>query len=95
MWGAKFGATPLPAFDELVEHRELSALEKVEFRYEQGSAHTVVVESCGFQLCTCLQVLRSGLPCRHIQAHISHIAEGCYAYDRGTVSCTFSWPKCL
>ena len=69
-WGAKFGATYLSAFDELVEHAQLTTLVKVVFRYEQKPPHVVAIGSGGFQPCTCLQVLRSGLPYRHIHAGI-------------------------
>ena len=64
--GAKFGATSLPAFHQLVEHVQLTAVVKVVFRYAEESAHIVVVMPDGFQLCTCLQVLRCGLPSRHV-----------------------------
>jgi len=64
--GPKFGATSLPAFHQLVEHVQLTAVVKVVFRYQDESAHIVVVGPDGFQLCTCLQVLRCGLPCRHV-----------------------------
>ncbi|CAN0570070.1 unnamed protein product, partial [Laminaria digitata] len=36
------------------------------FRYENESANIVVVGPDGFQFCACLQVLRCGLPCRHV-----------------------------
>jgi len=62
--GPKFGATSLLAFHQLVEHVQLTAVVKVVFRYQDESAHIVVVGPDGFQLCTCLQVLRCGLPCR-------------------------------
>ncbi|CAN0420259.1 unnamed protein product, partial [Laminaria digitata] len=50
----------------LVEHVQLTAVVKVVFRYENESANIVVVGLDGFQLCACLQVLRCGLPCRHV-----------------------------
>ena len=65
--GAKFGATYLPAFPQLVEHVQLTAaVVKVVLRYQGESAHIVVVGPDGFQPCACLQVLRCGLPCRHV-----------------------------
>ena len=69
--GAKFGATSLASFSELVEGVEgvrLSCVVKVVMRYgkKDQSDHIVVVGPDRFQLCTCLQMLQSVLPCRHI-----------------------------
>lgn len=66
--GPKFGATSLPSFSELVEGVRLSSVVKVVIRYgnKEQSGHIVVVGPDNFQMCTCLQMLRCGLPCRHI-----------------------------
>ena len=58
----------MPSFSELVEGVRLSSVVKIVMRYgkKDQSGHIVFVGPDYFQLCTCLQMLRCGLPCRHI-----------------------------
>ena len=39
------------------------------YKYKESNvSHIVVIRPNGFQMCSCLQVLRRGLPCRHTVA---------------------------
>ena len=64
-----FGTTSLLSFSGLVENVPIDAVVKVMYKYKESSAsHTVVIEPNGFQMCSSLQVLRRGLPCRYTVA---------------------------
>ena len=64
-----FGTTSLLSFFGLVENVPIDALVKVMYKYKESNAsHLVVIGSNGFQMCSCLQLLRCGLPCRHTVA---------------------------
>ena len=62
-----FGTTPSLCFAKLVEDVEVGTVVKVMLQ-EDPVGHIVVLGSHHFQLCTCLQILRTGLPCRHVLA---------------------------
>ena len=64
-----FSTTSLLSFSGLVEHVPVDAVVKVLYKYKESKAsHIVVIGPNGFQLCSCLQALRYGLPCRHTVA---------------------------
>lgn len=64
-----FGAVSLLSFSELVRDVEIDTVVKVVYKLkEQDAAHVVVIGPGGFQLCTCMQLLRCGIPCRHMLA---------------------------
>lgn len=73
-----FGTTSLMSFFELVQNVEINAVVKVVYRYKESRpGHIVVVGPNGFQLCTCLQLLRCGLPCRHtLAALVTKLGRG-------------------
>ena len=57
-----FGTTSMLSFSELVGKVSLDRVVKVIYKYkEQKVGHIAVVGPNGFQLCTCLQLLRTGL----------------------------------
>ncbi|CAN0327056.1 unnamed protein product [Ascophyllum nodosum] len=57
-----FGTTSMLSFSELVGKVSLDRVVKVVYKYkEQKVGHIAVVGPNGFQLCTCLQLLRTGL----------------------------------
>ena len=64
-----FGITLLLPFPGLVENVPIDAVVKVMCKYEESNAsHLVVIGPNGFQMCSCLQLLRCELPCRHTVA---------------------------
>ena len=64
-----FGTTLLLSFSGLVENLPNDAVVKVMYKYKESNAsHLVVIGPNGFQMCSCLQLLRCGLPCRHTVA---------------------------
>ncbi|CAN0381400.1 unnamed protein product [Pylaiella littoralis] len=65
-----FGTTSLHSFCRLVERVEIDCIVKVLYKHkaDRKVGHLVVVGPGGFQLCTCLQLLRRGLQCRHVVA---------------------------
>ena len=64
-----FGTTSLLSFSGLVENVPIDAVVKVMYKCKDSNAsHIVVVGPNGFQMCSFLQVLRRGLPCRHTVA---------------------------
>ena len=64
-----FGTTSLLSFSGLVENVPIDAVVKVLYKYKEASAsHIVVIGPNGFQMCSSLQVLRRGLPCRYTVA---------------------------
>ncbi|CAN0153493.1 unnamed protein product, partial [Ascophyllum nodosum] len=64
-----FGTPSLLSFSELVGNVPPDGVVKVVYKYkERKVGHIVVVGPNGFQLCTCLQLLRTGLQCRHVVA---------------------------
>ena len=64
-----FGTTSLLSFSGLVENVPIDAVVKVTYKYEEpNTSHIAVIGPNGFQMCSCLQVLRCGLPCRHTVA---------------------------
>ena len=73
-----FGTTSLLSFSGLVENVPIDAVVKVVYKYkEPKTSHIVVIGPNGFQLCSCLQVLRSGLPCRHtVAALVAELKRG-------------------
>ena len=47
----------------------IDAVVKVMYKYKESNAsHLVVIAPNGFQMCSCLQLLRCGLSCRHTVA---------------------------
>ena len=66
---AMFGTTLLLSLSGLVENVPIDAVVKVMYKYKESNAsHLVVIGPNGFQMCSCLQRLRCGLPCRHTVA---------------------------
>ncbi|CAM9826963.1 unnamed protein product [Ascophyllum nodosum] len=64
-----FGTTLLLSFSELVENMPIDTVVKVVYKYKESKvSHIVVVGPNSFQLCSCLQALRCGLPYRHTRA---------------------------
>ena len=64
-----FGTTSSLSFSGLVENVPIDAVVKVMYKYKESNAsHLVVIGPNGFQICSCLQVLRRGLPCRRTVA---------------------------
>ena len=64
-----FGTASLLSFYGLVENVPIDAVVKVVYKYKESKAsHIVFVGPNGFQLCSCLQTLRCGLPYRHTVA---------------------------
>ena len=64
-----FGTTLLLSLSGLVENVPIDAVVKVMYKYKESNAsHLVVIGPNGFQMCSCLQLLRCGLPCRHTVA---------------------------
>ncbi|CAM9256358.1 unnamed protein product, partial [Hapterophycus canaliculatus] len=65
-----FGTISLASFCQLVEGVEIDSIVKVLYKHMPGRkvGHLVVVGPHGFQLCTCLQLMRRGLQCRHVLA---------------------------
>ncbi|CAM9630899.1 unnamed protein product [Ascophyllum nodosum] len=64
-----FETTLLLSFSGLVENVQIDAVVKVMYKYKESNAsHLVVIGPNGFQMCSCLQLLRCGLPCRHTVA---------------------------
>ena len=64
-----FGTTLLLSFSGLVENVSIDAVVKGMYRYkESNNSHIVVIGPNGFHMCSCLQVLRCGLPCGHTVA---------------------------
>ena len=64
-----FGTTLVLSFSGLVENVPIDAVVKVMYKYKESNAsHLVVIGPNGFQMCSCLQLLRCGLPCRHTVA---------------------------
>ena len=61
-----FGTASLLSFSGFAENVSIDAVVKVMYKYKESNAsRLVVIGSNGFQMCSCLQVLRRGLPCRH------------------------------
>lgn len=68
---AKFGPLCLQSFFRLVANVKIDAVVKVSYNSIGGQptvSHLVVLGPAGFQMCTCLQVMRRGLQCRHVFA---------------------------
>lgn len=64
-----FGTTSLLCFAKLVEDVEIGTVVKVLYTQKNPPVgHIVVLGPHNFQLCTCLQILRTGLPCSHVLA---------------------------
>ena len=64
-----FGTISLLSFSRRVENVPIDAVLKAMYKYKESNAsHIVVIGPNGFQMCSCLQVLRRGLPCRHTVA---------------------------
>ncbi|CAB1099118.1 unnamed protein product [Ectocarpus sp. CCAP 1310/34] len=68
-----YGTTSLPSFAELVRNVGIEAVVQVQYKYPRTArrgkvSHIVVVGPKGFQLCTCLKLMRCGLPCSHVFA---------------------------
>ncbi|CAN0352247.1 unnamed protein product, partial [Scytosiphon promiscuus] len=67
---AMFGTTSLASFCQLLEGVQIDSVVKVLYKHkpDRKVGHLVVVGPGGFQLCTCLQLMRRGLQCRHVLA---------------------------
>lgn len=68
-----YGTTSLPSFAELVRNVRIEAVVQVQYKYPRTArrgkvSHIVVVGPEGFQLCTCLKLMRCGLHCSHVFA---------------------------
>lgn len=70
-----YGTTSLASFSELVRYVPIDAIVKVQYKYPSTTrrenrkvGHIVVVGPEGFQLCTCLKLMRCGLHCSHVLA---------------------------
>ncbi|CAM9606264.1 unnamed protein product, partial [Laminaria digitata] len=62
-------AACLRSFSNLTKNVPIDAVVKVLYSFGDGIAgHLVAVGPGGFQLCTCLKLLRCGLPCCHVLA---------------------------
>ena len=78
-----FGTTSLLCFAKLVENVQVSTVVKVLYTWKKPHVgHIVVLGPDKFQLCTCLQILRTGLPCRHVLAVLMKL--DCTAEFSGT-----------
>ena len=63
------GTASLLSFSGLLQNMPVDAIVKVVYKYMKSKAsHSVVIGPSGFQLCSSLQALMCGLPCRHIEA---------------------------
>eukprot|EP00904_Undaria_pinnatifida_P011900 jgi/Undpi1/7840/HiC_scaffold_23.g10312.m1 len=74
-----FGTTSLVSFYRLVAGVEVDSIVKVLYKHkaDRKVGHLVVIGPGGFQLCTCLQILRRGLQCRHVLAAlVTHLKRG-------------------
>ena len=61
-----FYTISLLSFCKLVENVEIDTVAKVLYKHNARMVgHIVVVGRNGFQLCSCLQLMSTGLPCRH------------------------------
>ena len=65
-----FGTTSLHSFAQLVEKVDIDCIVKVLCKHmpDRKVGHLVVLGPNGFQLCTCLKLMRRGLQCRHVLA---------------------------
>ena len=70
-----YGTTSFASFSELVRNVPIDAIVKVQYKYPSTTrrenrkvGHIVVVGPEGFQLCTCLKLVRCGLHCNHVLA---------------------------
>lgn len=68
-----YGTTSLTSFTELVRDVPINAVVQVQYKYPRTTgggkvSHIVVVGPDGFQLCTCLKLMRCGLHCNHMLA---------------------------
>ena len=64
-----FGTTSLLSLSGLVENLPIDAVVKGMYKYKESNAsRIVVIGPNGFQMCSCLQVLRRWLPCRNTVA---------------------------
>ena len=74
-----FGTTSLHSFAQLVQHVDIDCIVKVLYKHkpDRKVGHLVVLGPNGFQLCTCLQLMRLGLQCRHVfAALVTHLKRG-------------------
>ena len=74
-----FGTTSLASFYCLVAGVEVDSIVKVLYKHkaDRNVGHLVVIGPGGFQVCTCLQILRRGLQCRHVLAAlVTHLKRG-------------------
>ena len=74
-----FGTTSLASFYRLVAGVEVDSIVKVLYKHiaDRKVGHLVVIGPGGFQVCTCLQILRRGLQCRHVLAAlVTHLKRG-------------------
>ena len=64
-----FETTSMLSFSGIVENVAIDAVVKVMYKYKKSNAsHLVVIVPNCFQMCSCLQLLRCGLPCRQTVA---------------------------
>ena len=72
-----YGTTSLASFAELVRNATIDTIVQVQYKYPTTTrretqprkvSHIVVVGPEGFQLCTCLKLMRCGLHCGHVLA---------------------------
>ena len=63
------GTASLLSFSGLLQNMPIDSIVKVVYKYlKSKGSHIVVIGSSGFQLCSFLQALMCGLPCRYIEA---------------------------
>lgn len=76
-----YGTTSLASFSELIRNVPIDAIVKVQYKYPTKNgkvSHIVVVGPGGFQLCTCLKLMRCGLHCSHVLAAlVTRLGRAC------------------
>ena len=71
--------TSLPAFLELIADVPIDLVVAVRYKYTVNRpSHLVVFGPDNFHLCSCLQLLRRGLPCRHYFAILVNLIGRAY-----------------
>ena len=74
MWGT----TSMGSFVEVADNVKIDCVVRTQNKYaERAAAHIVVVGPEGFQLCTCLKLMRCGLHCSHtLGALVTKLGRG-------------------
>ena len=83
--------TSLPAFLELIADVPIDLVVAVRYKYTVNRpSHLVVFGPDNFHLCSCLQLLRRGLPCRHYFAILVNLIGRAYGPTELAFDHTFS-----